>query len=71
MSIYSTMDITREDALREIERNLRNATDEQVEDMLFAMTRDWNSYNFRIVANYEGDWSIKYNERGLQTGEGK
>ena len=56
------MDITREDALKEIRSMLQGLGDEALEDILFGMFGCKTLYNFRIVRSYDGDWPIKYEE---------
>ena len=52
-SPYSTMQITKNDALGIIMKKLLTATDEQIEDMLFDLVgRDWLN-NFIIVNEYD------------------
>lgn len=69
MGIRSTMEITREDAIKEIIQNLNTLTSEQLttlfnrllntqlEETLEEFTQ-W--HNFIIVENYSSDWAIKY-----------
>lgn len=53
MSAYSTMNITRDDAISLIMSRLLGASDEKVEDMLLELVgRDWLN-NFSIVRQYE------------------
>lgn len=59
MGIYSTMSITREDAIREILSRLETAKDEEVAEALFQLTGTF--YNFWIVESYD-DVLISYEE---------
>lgn len=52
MSIYSTLDITRADALSEILKKLSCATDAELEEVLFALFAERTWYNFNIVPSY-------------------
>jgi hypothetical protein len=49
MGIYSTIEITRADAIAEITRLLEAATDYEVCDALFALTREHGFDNYWIV----------------------
>ncbi len=60
MGAYSTMDITRDDAIESILRELENATDEQISDTLFALIGDKWIHNFNIVENYSEKDTIQY-----------
>lgn len=61
MGAYSTMEITRQDAISVILQNLHTASDEEISDMLFELVGRKNLHNFKIVADYNGPWFIKYN----------
>jgi hypothetical protein len=52
MGAYSTVSITKEDAIKEILAALDEATDEELADALFALKRERTLYNYRIVDNY-------------------
>lgn len=52
MSAYSTMKITRKDAMKVIINSLMDASDEKIEEILFELKRD-RLYNYKIVSQYE------------------
>lgn len=56
----STMDITRADAMAELLRHLPDASDDELSQALYAVVGDRHCRNFNIVADYSGDWYIKY-----------
>ena len=61
MGAYSTMEITRADALAEIIRALAAASNYDIENVLFTLLSDRLLYNFSIVEDYEStDWFLKY-----------
>lgn len=58
MSIYSTLAITRADALSEIQRRLQGALDHELEDILLTLVGDRERasgrvHNYLIVQDYE------------------
>lgn len=53
MGIYSTMYITREDAINEIKENLDRAPDECIAEALFGLVGTKTFDNFMIVDKYE------------------
>lgn len=55
MGAYSTMSITREDAMKEILSRVVSASDEMLEDLLFDLIGNKTLYNFRIVGEYTND----------------
>lgn len=65
MGVFSTMEITRKDAIHEIQTRLETAPNEIIEHMLFALLSNEFLYNYDIVADYNSDWHIKYNTNGL------
>ena len=61
MSVYTTCEITKEDALELIMKILSFATNKQLADMLFDLYAEDTLYNFKIINNYEdSDWDHKY-----------
>jgi hypothetical protein len=64
MGVYSTMAITRQDALAEIMQRLQTASDEQVAAVLFDLTHHQRLFNYSIVPNYEGldGWLHRYDQ---------
>lgn len=53
MGIYSTIDITRRDAISKIKEGLDKATDDEVAEILFALYKKKKLYNYNIVSSYE------------------
>lgn len=53
MSIYSTLEITREDAIRLIQTYLFQADDEKLSEMAFEAWSRENHRNFSIVLSYD------------------
>lgn len=49
MSAFSTMYITREDAMMQITRKLSTASDEKIAEILFDLIGHETGHNFRIV----------------------
>lgn len=65
MSWKSTMEITREDILKEILSRLINASDKQLEDFLVDLTPNM-PFNYRVVSEYGiSSCSYNYKESGL------
>jgi len=52
---YSTLNITREDAMKLILSKVVGAPDGVLEDLLYSLYSDRLLYNYRIVSEYEGD----------------
>ncbi len=65
MGARSTMEITRNDAVAEIMRALTSASDEQISMILEDLIGGKHLYNFNIVQDYKGDWTIKYDGRNF------
>lgn len=53
MSPYTTMKITRADALAEITRHVFDATDEEIEEALFELVGRKTLNNFSVVTDYD------------------
>lgn len=53
MGIYSTTEMTRNEAMREIATHLSQATDEQIAGVLFALIGEKWLSNFTIVPDEE------------------
>lgn len=53
MGVYSTLDITRNDALKEIMGKILTADDSELEEILFTLFSEKTLNNFRIVNEYE------------------
>lgn len=62
MGWRSTMDITREDALKEIMGKLLRASDDELEDVLLSLFED-SLYNYNIVSRYEDEDDEDYYRR--------
>lgn len=62
MGAYSTMSITREDALKEILSRIVGAPDGVLEDLLFDIVGQKALYNFRVVSQYDNDGSLEYSQ---------
>jgi len=60
MGAYSTMDITRPDAVAVITARLLNASDEELENVLFDLFGDKHLSNFQVVSDYSGAWPYKF-----------
>lgn len=54
MSVYSTLDITREDGLKLLLKGIMDISDQELEDLLLAMYGSKILHNFRVVIDYEG-----------------
>ena len=65
MSANSTMDITREDALREIVSHLFDATNKEIADLLYELVGRQRLYNFCIVSSYTGDGEGLEYQKGM------
>lgn len=63
MSIYSTLSITREDAIVLIMKNLSSLTDNELADACQTVWGEKHLHNFSIVTSYESDdWPYKWSE---------
>jgi hypothetical protein len=61
MSIYSTVNITQEDAIGLIEKvNPRYLTDRQLEEILFILYGEQTLHNFSIASAYNKEWGIQF-----------
>lgn len=60
MGAHSTMEITRGDALDEILVVIRQASNEELENVLFSLFGDCTLHNFMIVKDYNSDWHWKH-----------
>jgi hypothetical protein len=61
MGADSTLDITREDALKEIARHLETASDEEIANALYELVGHRLMYNFWMVKEY-GNRPSEYNK---------
>jgi hypothetical protein len=62
MGVLSTMEVTRRDAVREIQKRILlsdELTDDQLADILETLTASRHGYNFSIVKQY-GDTAASY-----------
>jgi membrane-bound lytic murein transglycosylase B len=73
MSVYTTLDVTRSDAIMAIVQRVVSATDEQLAEMLFELVgregiQDSMLANFRIVSDYNDseEWR-RFRHRYSQT----
>lgn len=62
MGAHSTMEITRRDAMSLIREALEEASDEEINRVLYDLWGDKRLYNFRIVSDYEDCTGLNFKE---------
>ncbi len=66
MGAYSTVDVTRDTAIKAIINCLFDATDEQIEEILFSLYGDQRLNNYNIVCDYENSKYTFENPYGFE-----
>ena len=60
MGVYSTFDLTREEAVEKLQAGIMEATNEELAGALFGMFGNRELHNYKITDNPDNDNSNKY-----------